>query len=427
MRYPYKAQIAGILTSLGRRWKIDAHYFAKNSFLILVGQAVGFLRGIVSGYLVARFFEQTMYGQYQFMLSVMGSIAMFGIPGMATPVARAWSKNEPFDINAITRHQLLVGSIGSLILLGAIPFLGAYGKAELWPLFVAAAIIFTVPSIAMVRFGSYTVGKPRFDIALRANIAWSAVSIVLTLLIILFRQSALLVLVVATLTPPVVYLWMSRNFIPPESKDPEDTKKIISFAWRLTFASLPADLVWYLDKLMISSFFGLNQLAVFSVALIIPEQVKLFTKQFFPVAFSKQASIADNLATRRKMTHAVLVGTVVFALGSVAYALLSPFLMAVLFPKYDSAQLALLTSVAAITVVTNPASLFAQYLEAQGMLRETRIAQWTAAGLFALSLVTLIPTMGLLGAVLARGIFRIAYVGISWWFVHRSPIVEPTR
>lgn len=416
-----------MLTAAGKRWKFDAHYFAKNSFLVLVGQAVGFLRGIVSGYLVARFFEQTMYGQYQFMLSVMGSIAMFGIPGMATPVARAWSKNEPFDINAITRHQLFVGSIGSLLLLGAIPFLGAYGKADLWPLFVAAAIIFSVPSIAMVRFGSYTVGKPRFDIALRANIAWSTVSIVLTLLIILFRQSALFVLVVATLTPPVVYLWMSRNFVPPESSDPEDTKKIIRFAWRLTFASLPADLVWYLDKLMISSFFGLNQLAVFSVALIVPEQMKLFTKQFFPVAFSKQASIADNVATRRKMKHAVLIGTAVFAFGAVVYALMSPFLMAVLFPKYDSGQLALLTSVAAITVVTNPASLFAQYLEAQGMLRETRIAQWTAACLFAASLITLIPTMGLLGAVLARGIFRAAYVGISWWFVHRLPIIEPTR
>lgn len=427
MRYPFKASIAAAITSAGKRWKFDAHYFAKNSFLVLVGQGVGFLRGIVSGYLVARFFDQTVYGEYQFMLSVMGSIAMFGIPGMATPTARAWSKNEPFDLDAITRHQLLVGSIGSLLLLAAIPFLGAYGKADLWPLFVAAAVIFPVPSIAMVRFGSYTVGKPRFDIALRANIAWSIVSIVCTTCIILFRQSALLILVVATLTPPIVYLWMGRKFVPPESNDPEDTKKIIRFAWRLTFASLPADLVWYVDKLMISSFFGLNQLALFSVALIIPEQIKLFTKQFFPVAFSKQASIADNRATREKMFHAVIIGTTVFALGAIAYALVSPLLMPILFPKYDAAQLSFLTSVAAITVITIPASLFAQYLEAQGMIRETRIAQWSAAAIFACSLLTLIPTMGLLGAVLARGIFRVAYVGISGWFVYASPIAVPTR
>lgn len=421
MRYPFRSQIAAALSAIGIRWKFDAHYFAKNSFLVLLGQGVGFLRGIVSGYLVARFFEQETYGQYQFMLSIMGMLAVFSIPGMATPVARAWSKNEPFSIDAITRHQVMVGSIGSLLLLGAIPFLGLYGKADLWPLFVAAAIIFPVPSIAMVRFGSYTVGKARFDIALRANVAWSLISIVCTTSIILFNQSALLMLVVATLAPPIVYLWMGRNFTPTASKDPEDSAKIVRFAWRLTFASLPADLTWYLDKLMISHFFGLNQLALFSVALIIPEQVKIFTKQFFPVAFSKQASIVDSRESRRKLTQAVLAGTAVFSVGAVAYALVSPVLMALLFPQYDTAQLSLLTSVAAISVVTNPASLFGQYLEAQGMIRETRIAQWSAAGFFAVALVTLIPAFGLLGAVLARGVFRIAFVGLSAWFVHRAP------
>lgn len=425
MRYPYKHQIAGLLTSASKRWKFDAHYFAKNSFLVLVGQAVGFVRGIVSGYLVARFFDQAVYGEYQFMLSVMGMLAVLGIPGMATPVARAWSKNEPFDLGIITRHQAIVGSVGSLLLLCAIPFLGMYGKADLWPLFVAAAVVFPIPSIAMVRFGSYTVGKPRFDIALRAGIVWSVLSIVCTALIILFWQSALLVLVVATIVPPVVYLWMGRAFVPPESKDPEDSKKIIRFAWKLTFASLPADLTWYVDKLMISHFFGLNQLALFSVALIVPEQVKLFTKQFFPVAFSKQASVVDSRATRRKLTAAVLGGMGVFAAGAAVYAIASPILMPLLFPQYDATQLTLLTSVAAVTVITNPASLFAQYLEAQGMLRETRIAQWSAAVLFAISLVTLIPTMGLLGAVLARGVFRFAYVGLSWWFVHSAPL--PTK
>lgn len=422
MWYPLKEPIASAITAFGTKWKIDAHYFAKNSFFVLIGQAVGFLRGIVSGYLVARFFDQAVYGEYQFMLSIMGLLALLGIPGMATPVARAWSRGESFSLRAITRHQLLVASIGSFALLGAIPFLGFYGKQELWPLFLCAAILFPLPPIAMVRFGSYTVGKARFDISLRANLIWSSISVVLTTCIILFYQSALLVLVVAVATPPLVYFVMSRNFRPPETKGKDESGNIIRFAWNLTFASLPADLAWYLDKLMISHFFGLNQLALFSVAILIPEQAKVFTKQFFPVAFAKQAAIIDNRATRLKLLQAVFVGTAIFVVGIAGYVILCPFVIPFLFPKYDAQQLVFLTSVAAVTLVTNPASLFAQYLEAQGMLRETRIAQWGAAVVFATLLVALIPTMGLVGALVARGVFRLAYVGIAAWYALGSPL-----
>lgn len=422
MWYPFKTQVARGISSFGTRWKIDAHYFAKNSFLVLLGQAVGFLRGIVSGYLVARFFDQTVYGEYQFMLSIMGMLAVLGIPGMATPVARAWSRGDPFSVRTVTRHQFMIALIGSGLLLAAIPFLDYYGKADLWPLFLAAAIFFPLPPIAMVHFGSYAVGKARFDLSLKANLIWSVISVILTTLIILFHQSALLVLIVAVATPPIVYLWMGRRFLPPNVEGRDESGNIIRFAWKLTFASLPADLAWYLDKLMISHFFGLNQLALFSVAILIPEQAKVFTKQFFPVAFAKQASIVDSPETRRKLMKAVLAGTVVFGTGIAVYVVLCPFVIPLLFPKYDPAQLVFLTSIAAATLITNPASLFAQYLEAQGMIRETRIAQWCAAALFAGSLVGLVPTMGLLGAILARGVFRFAYVGLAWWFVLRAPV-----
>lgn len=427
MRFPFQTAVSSLLTALGTRFRFDAHYFAKHSFFVLLGQVVSFLRGIVSGYLVARFFEQEIYGQYQFILSVMGMIGILAIPGMSTPVARAWSRGEGFSLPRIMRHMLLVGSLGSIILLGAIPFLEHYGKGDLWPLFLAGAILFPLPSIAMVRFGTYTIGTSRFDLMLRANVVWSLISVTLTALILLFRPSPLLMLIVATASPPLVYLWMSRKLRPPADPGGANTRGIIRYAWQLTTASLPADLSWYLDKLMISHFFGLNQLALFSVALLVPEQVKVFTKQFFPVAFAKQASLSDTRETRRKLTMAVLVGIAVYGVGIVVYVAIAPFLMPLLFPQYASPLLVLLTSVAAVTIITNPASLFTQYLEAQGKIRETRHAQWGAAGLFVVALVALIPTLGLLGAVLARGIFRVAYVGIAWLYVQFGPLQEASR
>jgi O-antigen/teichoic acid export membrane protein len=195
------------LTAIGKKLHIDAHYFAKNSFFVLVGQIVSVLRGIIAGYLVSRFFEKEVYGEYQFILSVLGMFSFFGLAGLATPVARAWSRGESFSINAVTRYQLMVASVGSLILLVSIFFLGFYGRQDSWPLFLAAAILLPVPSVAMTRFGSFTIGKGNFGLQLKANIVWSCLLIVATLLILVYAQSALLMFIAATAIPPLTYLW----------------------------------------------------------------------------------------------------------------------------------------------------------------------------------------------------------------------------
>lgn len=423
MKRPSFLWLSPSLTAFGKCFGIDAHYFAKHSSFILLGHAVSMIRGIITGYFVARFFAQEVYGQYQFILSVVGSLSLFGLPGLAHSVTRAWARDDAFSIREITKTQLLVSSIGSLILLGCIPFLGYYGREELWLLFLVAALLFPLPPLGTVHFGGYTVGKARFDLALRATVVWSSLMIIATIAIIFFRQSALLMFIVTTSIPSIVYLWMSRKIRPPsDEKDLKNTKSIIRYGWQLTFATLPVDLVWYVDKLLISHFLGLNQLATFSVSILIPEQAKIFVKQFLPVSFAKQAKGADSWERRMKLMKVVLIGTLIFAVGILAYIAASPWLMPFLFPQYDAKELVLLTSIAAIAIITSPGSLFAQFLEAQGMIREVRSSNWIAAIVFAISLVFFIPTYGLIGAAVARIIFRFVYTGATWWYVMRAPI-----
>lgn len=424
MRRPSFVWLSPTLTRLGKRFGIDAHYFAKNSALVLIGHAIGILRGIVTGYLVARLFNQETYGQYQFMLSVVGMLALLGLPGIGNPVARAWARDEAFSLRRITMQQLKACLIGSFVLLACIPFLGYYGRQELWPLFLAAAILFPLPPIAMVHFGGFTVGKSRFDISLRAGIVWSIIMTLATLGVVLFHESALLMLIIGMTIPSLTYVWYSRGFTPPVEKGTKNTDAIIKYGWQLTFATLPVDLIWYLDKLMISQFFGLNQLATFSIALLVPEQAKIFLKQFLPISFAKQAAGNDTQDRRRKLMKAVLLGMLVFAVGIAVYIVLCPFLMPILFPNYDATEITLLTSVAALTLITMPGALFSQYMEARGMIRQIRIANWVSAVLFALSIVTLIPFYGLVGAMLARGIFRVASLCMSGWFVMRAPLQQ---
>jgi O-antigen/teichoic acid export membrane protein len=275
----------------------------------------------------------------------------------------------------------------------------------------------------MVHFGGFAVGKARFDIALWVSIVWSSLMIVASLAIVFFHQSALLMLIAGLGIQSIVYLYFSRKNPPPnEGGDLKNTKAIIRYGWQMTIVTLPVNLVWYIDKILISHFLGLNQLATFTVSILLPEKVKMLLKQFFPVTFPKQAKGNDSRDRRIRLTKAVLIGTVIFALGIGLYIALCPFFIGFLFPHYNAKEVILISSIAAATLITTPGTLFAQYLEAQGMIRETQIANWGAAGIFTVALFSLIPTLGLVGAILARGIFRFTYVLLAWWLVVRTPI-----
>jgi O-antigen/teichoic acid export membrane protein len=224
--------------------------------------------------------------------------------------------------------------------------------------------------------------------------------------------------------PPLTYLFFLRRIRPPSGEGAEKTtSNVIRYAWQLTFATLPMELVWYVDKLLISYFFGLNQLATFAVAVLIPEQAKIFLKQFFPISLAKQAQGSDSLERRRKLYRAVLFGTAVFAGGIALYIVCTPVLIPLLFPQYDSAEVMMLTSVMAATLITMPSALISQYLEAQGMIRENRRANWGSAGVFFMLLFWLIPTYGILGAILARGGFRLSLAFLLWFLLLRRPVL----
>jgi O-antigen/teichoic acid export membrane protein len=413
--------LSPILTAIGKKIGIDTHYFAKNSSIVLVGHAIAIIRGIVTGYLVALLFPQKMYGEYQFILSITGAMAIFGVPGLASATGRATARGETFTNRGILMFLFPISSIGSLLLIATIPFLGIFDRAELWPLFLVAALFFPLSHIATVLFGGIAWGKERFDLILKTNIIWSIIMIGATILILMYWPSALLMLI-ASMTIPWVIQLLFLPHLSHTDANREYEGKIIKYGWQITLATLPVNMVWYLDKLLISAFFGLNQLAIFSVALLIPEQIKSLTKQFFPIAFPRQAKGSDSKERRNKLCRIVAGGTALFSCFIILYIVLSPWFMPFLFPQYTGANIILITNIAMTTLIVIPASLFPQYLEAQGMIKELQRSHWIAAILFGIFLIGLVPNYGALGAVIARGIFRVTYVGYAGWFLWKTPI-----
>lgn len=412
---------SALLSWLSTTFQIDAKYFVKNSLIVTTGHGISVIRGIVTGYLVTRLMAPAIYGEYQFVQSLIGTLGVFTMTGLPTSIARSIARKDDVPLLFTLKIHTVITAFGAIALLCMIPFLSLWGRAELWPLLLIASLLYVPSIIGPYFFGGIVIGTGQFSRSLRTSALSGLLLIVSVLLMLFLKPSAAVLLALMLGIPAIVFLLSLREMI-KMFPSREHSWKLVKYGMQLSFVTIPVTLSWYLDKLMISALFGLNQLALFSVALMIPEQIKVWAKELFPVSFSRQAHGEDSRARRKKITQAVGIGTIFVAIGILCYIVISPAIIPILFPLYPAHEVILLTNIAAITLITMPATLFPQYLEARGMIKDLTIANWLAAVMFTLSLLVLVPSYGLVGAVIARGVFRFIYAGYAAFAVWTRPL-----
>ncbi len=415
------AWLDALLTWVTRRFKIDAHYFAKNSIYVALSHGLTIAKGLTTGYLISRLFPAQMYGEYRFVLSITGTIGVLGLSGLPRAISRAVARGDKdIPLHYTIRWYTIFCLVGAAAILGVIPFLGHWQHEDLWPMFLLAAMLFVPINVGTTLFGGIVIGKGKFGMSFKAGLISSILIIIGTLAMLLIHPSAIVLLALVTGIPAMVYLVSLRKAV---REFPSDSHRfgILSYGIRLSIADIPMSLSWYLDGLLISGLFGLKELALFSVATMIPEEVKGLIKEFLPLSFSKQAAGTDSFERRMHLTKVVSWLTIIMAIGIGIYLLISPKVMPFLFPLYDPSSIVPVTNAAAIVLITMPATLFAQQLEAQGRAKDVLISQWMSSAVFAIALVILVPLAGLIGALAARGIFRMTYAGYSFYAMWKAP------
>lgn len=415
-----------LLGHVRRRFGVDAHYFFHNSLYVLIAYAVSILRGLVTGFLAVRLLSVEDFGQYQFVLSLVGTVGAFTLAGLVSSIAREVALH---DKQAPLRPVLAIYAVWNVLSALVLIILGLVGSTrsaeDLMPFLIIAGILYVPNMVSVQMFGGITRGTGEFVLASRASLFINTVVALMALVLLLYWPSGFGLYVIITSVPAVVYtvlvLRSLRKFPAWSSPVP-----ILKYAWQLTIITLPVSLSWYVDKLVVTQYFGLRQLAILSVALLVTEQVKTLNKELLPIVFRKQAILQSTASVRRRILRFVLAGMVCMAAGIAMYIWISPILFPLLFPLYiaDMQSILQLNTIAACTLIVVPLTIIPQYLEAQKHLRSLLVSNWTAALLFILCVIVLVPNIGLLGAVIARAVFRFVYIGIACVYFWLLPSQE---
>lgn len=416
-----KTALLPLIDRVGSYFGVNARYFTQQGSFTLVAHGINIVYGILVSYLSALLFSQELFGQYRFVLSIIGMCAILKLSGLSTAISRSLSKNEKGPLVYTLKLYLLPAALFGITLLSAIAALQFWGRNELWPLFVVAALLAPIEAAALTFAGGIITGKALFKDAIYYSVTAKLLNLLLTVPMFIFTPSPVALLAIILGVNIVVYGTFVYRYLPRYTTDNSDTS-VFTYGAKLSLFNIPGTIVWHIDSLLISAYFGLTQLAIFSVAILIPEQFKMLFKELLAVSFSRQAAGSDTMARRQHLIAICVKGTVLFLLFIIAYWVSADYFFGIIFPQYNDPRTIFISKLMFATLIVVPWNLVPQYLEAHGATVAVRNSNLYSSGVFLLCLLWLIPAYGLLGAVISRAMFRITYTLISIFYLYTAPI-----
>lgn len=386
----------------------------------MLGQIVSSLSALALAVAFAHLLPPETYGTYKYLLSVAGLFALFSLPGINSALARATAKGNESVIHAATYARIRYACLGSIFaVLGSVYyFLNENSELSFALLLIAATLPFFD---TLTSYLFYFVGKRRFDLRTKYYALTQIMSTAALITTISLTDNLLLILCAyftSLIGVRAVLYWHIARTI-PRTASKEQEAEVRHYGIHLTAMQILSTVANEVDKILIWKFLGPVQVAIYTFALAIPEQIKGPLKGVGDLAFPKFAEqTSKEIQQNRPALFRKLALYALALLGvSLLYALAAPYIFQLLFPQY-------MESVAysqwfALSIVTGVAVIPNALLTAQKKTK-TQYAISVVQPLLTIGLLAvLIPPYGIMGAITALLVSRFAtmitYIGL----VHR--------
>lgn len=390
-----------------RYTKTDMVYLVSGGFWIVLGQIVAALSAFILAIAFANLAPQETYGTYKYLTSIAAMFAIFSLPGMGVAVTRASAQGNEHVIHSTTHFRIVFSLIGTAIALLGSGWYFIHNNNELTlALLIIAA---TLPAFdTTTSYLSYLIGKRRFDLQTTYQAMTHIVGVAILIAALLFTDNILIILLAYFLPLATIrgaFYFATVRMIPFKKQDNADTETR-KYGLHLTVMSILSTAASQIDKILLWQFLGPAQVAIYTFAIAIPEQLKGPLKGMADIAFTKFASqtpeeIRHNLPYLWRKLRLYAIG--VFCI-SVAYILAAPFIFALLFPLYTDSVI--YSQIFALSLVTSVSSIAVAILSAQKKTAAQYVLTTIQPLITIALLLMLVPLYGVMGAIVAIVISR---------------------
>ncbi|WP_421077480.1 oligosaccharide flippase family protein [Methanothermococcus sp. Ax23] len=389
---------------------LDLPYFIRGGFWLSVGQFFGTLKGFILSIVFANLLSKEVFGEYSFVMTVLGIAGVFALPGMGVAVVQAVAKGYEGTYFKALKEVFKWSWLGSLLLLGFSIYEYFFGRFDMMLIFLILSSIFPFYSISGF-YPNLLNGKKRFDGLAKLSSFFNVISTILIVVVVFFTKSVFWIVVITVLVQIIINGYFSLFYVKKFVKNNKIDEHGIEFGKSISYSQAFAIVSWNFDSLIMPYIIGFSDLAVFKIVTLLPNQIKIFANAFTPMLLPKIAS--KDMGKKDLMKHfKKFLLVIVFLI--LIYWVVAPFIFKWFYPRYY--EYVWLSMVYHLSFISMIYTLPFNYLikEKKGDL-VNKFYNYSAILLILLSLIG-IYFYGLLGAIIARIIHRLFVMTITFLF-----------
>lgn len=327
-----KNRIKRLLRWSQKYTKTDMVYLAYGGFWIVVGRYLGIFISIGVTILLVNTFTPLDYGNYKYILTLVGTFSFLLFGGMSQSVIQSVAKGDEGALGKIVGFRFR----WSFIYTSALLLVAGY-------YFLQENYIIAIPLLAFSflypiwtnfhTFAAYLNGKKEFRTLALYNLTIQITGSALVLLALITTKSVIIVLLTYAISQTITNTLLYRKTIKKYRPNDRGGEAALHYGKHLTAMSVMGNIVGYLDNLLLFYFWGPQVLASYAIAKILPDYGTQFLKtplHLFSPKLSKKTMAEIAPIFYKRVGQALLIGVLIASI----YALLIPFIIQLVFPLY---------------------------------------------------------------------------------------------
>ena len=409
-----------IFRILSRFLQTDTDYLLRGSALLTIGKSIGSIAALLLSIAYARYLPKELYGDYRYILSIVGMLGIFALPGMATALIRSVARGHDGALRSMTRI-IFLSSLG--IAAASLISAGIFFQKESFTLAYSFLAISCIIPFAE-SFGTwrgYWNGKKDFKtltfynivshiiygLGMLGTVAGIALGNLPPILSVVMLTSAYYI----TRALPNVFFYMRTIRTIPTTASEEPCG--MRYGFHLSLVDIPATIANNIDSVLLYTYLGPASLATYSFAIVPIEQLKGLLGTVATASFPKMAekSFGTNIQSDLKKTlpKKLFKASGITAFIVLVYIVAAPLLFPLLFPQYVDAIP--YSQVFALSLIFFPLGLFNTAMKAEGDLKKIYLYSIGVPLIQIALLAVFIFLYGLWGAIIGRIIGRLVNHG----------------
>lgn len=400
------------LKKLQRHFQLDLKYFLKNYSYLTSAQMASLAIGILMSVAFARLLPKETYGQYNYILSVIGILAIFALPGMGTAISRAAARGHDGTLVRGVKEKFKWSILGSVGLIGVGGYYFLSGSILLGRCFVIASLLFPVFENFQA-YNAFLSGKKSFGRRAKYQITVQIFSVLATFLALYFTRNLLIIITVSLASTSLLRGYFLRMTL-KNMENQSDEPGAVSFGRHMTLVGIPGTITSYADQIIIGAFLSFPELATYTIAKGFMNRIKALLDPIPTLTFPKLAEIGEREAfaeVKKRFLKLVLLVAVVCGIA----AAICPYLITFLYSqRYADSGFYAQLLLAALFFGMPVAVINKALLSSQRKIKEIYKLEVFHMVVEMVFLMPLIFKFGLLGVVLAKVASNLLVMLYSW-------------